>query len=233
MREFDDIGQVIHEFASEDATVVVGTALDPEMQDEVRVTVVATGLNRAAAVRSPCANANASRSLRRVRRCAWCATRRPALSTTSIRPIAPRRARPCPKHARRKRRATTSTSRRSCAGRRIDQADRTIIRSKTERSARFHCHVTHRAQTISRGPTARAVPVSTGAWLTLPAIVLEYVRLLRPCLSDDACRPGRIRVGPASRNRNPVAVAGRCVYAKSMKMLGNSRMLSLVGIFRG
>ncbi|HEY0178936.1 MAG TPA: cell division protein FtsZ [Dokdonella sp.] len=49
MREFDDIGQVIHEFASEDATVVVGTALDPELQDEVRVTVVATGLNRVAA----------------------------------------------------------------------------------------------------------------------------------------------------------------------------------------
>jgi cell division protein FtsZ len=49
MREFDDIGQVIHEFASEDATVVVGTALDPDLQDEVRVTVVATGLNRAIA----------------------------------------------------------------------------------------------------------------------------------------------------------------------------------------
>jgi cell division protein FtsZ len=49
MREFDDIGQVIHEFASEDATVVVGTALDPELKDEVRVTVVATGLNRAIA----------------------------------------------------------------------------------------------------------------------------------------------------------------------------------------
>ncbi len=49
MREFDEIGQVIHQFASEDATVVVGTALDPEMQDEVRVTVVATGLNRGVA----------------------------------------------------------------------------------------------------------------------------------------------------------------------------------------
>jgi cell division protein FtsZ len=48
MREFDEIGQVIHQFASEDATVVVGTALDPELQDDVRVTVVATGLNRAA-----------------------------------------------------------------------------------------------------------------------------------------------------------------------------------------
>jgi cell division protein FtsZ len=48
MREFDEIGQVVHQFASEDATVVVGSALDPEMQDDVRVTVVATGLNRGA-----------------------------------------------------------------------------------------------------------------------------------------------------------------------------------------
>ncbi|UGB38580.1 cell division protein FtsZ [Frateuria soli] len=51
MREFDEIGRVIHDFASEDATVVIGTSLDPEMQDDVRVTVVATGLNRAAAAR--------------------------------------------------------------------------------------------------------------------------------------------------------------------------------------
>ena len=69
MREFDEIGQVIHEFASEDATVVVGTALDPELQDEVRVTVVATGLNRAA-VRQPVRGASAKRVPRRVRRCA-------------------------------------------------------------------------------------------------------------------------------------------------------------------
>ncbi|TAL83385.1 MAG: cell division protein FtsZ [Rhodanobacter sp.] len=53
MREFDEIGRVIHDFASEDATVVIGTSLDPEMKDDVRVTVVATGLNRAAASRSP------------------------------------------------------------------------------------------------------------------------------------------------------------------------------------
>ena len=49
MREFDEIGRIIHDFASEDATVVIGTSLDPEMQDDVRVTVVATGLNRATA----------------------------------------------------------------------------------------------------------------------------------------------------------------------------------------
>ena len=48
MAEFDEIGRIIEDFASEDATVVIGTSLDPEMQDEVRVTVVATGLNRSA-----------------------------------------------------------------------------------------------------------------------------------------------------------------------------------------
>ncbi len=51
MREFDEIGRIIHDFASEDATVVMGTSLDSEMKDDVRVTVVATGLNRAMASR--------------------------------------------------------------------------------------------------------------------------------------------------------------------------------------
>ncbi|NII09909.1 cell division protein FtsZ [Oleiagrimonas sp. C23AA] len=53
MREFDEIGRVVHDFASEDATVVIGTSMDADMKDDVRVTVVATGLNRAAAVRQP------------------------------------------------------------------------------------------------------------------------------------------------------------------------------------
>ncbi|GAB2669984.1 cell division protein FtsZ [Arenimonas aestuarii] len=52
MAEFDEIGRIIEEFSSEDATVVIGTSLDPDMQDEVRVTVVATGLNRGV-VRQP------------------------------------------------------------------------------------------------------------------------------------------------------------------------------------
>ena len=42
--EFEDVGNTIKEFASEDATVVVGTVIDPDMTDEIRVTVVATGL---------------------------------------------------------------------------------------------------------------------------------------------------------------------------------------------
>ncbi|HEU4991579.1 MAG TPA: cell division protein FtsZ [Luteimonas sp.] len=49
MAEFDEVGRTIEGFASEDATVVIGTVLDPEMQDDVRVTVVATGLNRSVA----------------------------------------------------------------------------------------------------------------------------------------------------------------------------------------
>lgn len=42
--EFSEVGTVVEEFASENATVVVGTVIDPELTDELRVTVVATGL---------------------------------------------------------------------------------------------------------------------------------------------------------------------------------------------
>ncbi|MBW3550906.1 MAG: cell division protein FtsZ [Proteobacteria bacterium] len=48
MAEFDEVGRTIEAFAAEDATVVIGTVLDPDMRDTVRVTVVATGLNRVA-----------------------------------------------------------------------------------------------------------------------------------------------------------------------------------------
>lgn len=44
--EFEAVGEAIKSFASENATVVVGTVIDPEMSDELRVTVVVTGLNR-------------------------------------------------------------------------------------------------------------------------------------------------------------------------------------------
>lgn len=42
--DFNEVGETIEEFASADATVVVGTVIDPELTDELRVTVVATGL---------------------------------------------------------------------------------------------------------------------------------------------------------------------------------------------
>jgi len=60
--EFQEVGNTVREFASEDATVVVGTVIDPEMTDRIRVTVVATGLGRIAA--------NADSPMRIVRRSA-------------------------------------------------------------------------------------------------------------------------------------------------------------------
>ena len=47
--EFQEVGNTIKEFASDDATVVVGTVIDPDMTDKIRVTVVATGLGQHAA----------------------------------------------------------------------------------------------------------------------------------------------------------------------------------------
>jgi len=46
--EFDEIGNTVKEFASDDATVVVGTVIDPDMTNNIRVTVVATGLGKPA-----------------------------------------------------------------------------------------------------------------------------------------------------------------------------------------
>jgi cell division protein FtsZ len=46
--EFQEVGDTVKQFASEDATVVIGTVIDPDMTDEIRVTVVATGLGQAA-----------------------------------------------------------------------------------------------------------------------------------------------------------------------------------------
>ncbi|MGO2133140.1 MAG: cell division protein FtsZ [Halomonas sp.] len=42
--EFNDVGATVQEFASQDATIVVGTSIDMNMSDELRVTVVAAGL---------------------------------------------------------------------------------------------------------------------------------------------------------------------------------------------
>ena len=45
--EFAQVGEIVNEYASEDGTVVIGTVLDPEMDDELRVTMVATGIRKA------------------------------------------------------------------------------------------------------------------------------------------------------------------------------------------
>src|SRR5579859_8008018 len=51
--EFQEVGNIVKQFASEDATVVVGTVIDPDLTNTVRVTVVATGLGRPATAVRP------------------------------------------------------------------------------------------------------------------------------------------------------------------------------------
>ena len=65
--EFEEVGNTVKQFAAEDATVVVGTVIEPELEGELRVTVVATGLGRAAAARvaAPTATAPATQARRR------------------------------------------------------------------------------------------------------------------------------------------------------------------------
>ena len=43
--EFEIVGDTIRDFTSEQATVVVGTVIEPDMQDEMKVTIVVTGLD--------------------------------------------------------------------------------------------------------------------------------------------------------------------------------------------
>lgn len=49
--EFSKIGEMMHEFSGEDAVVVIGSAIDKDMQGELRVTMVATGLGDAQVTR--------------------------------------------------------------------------------------------------------------------------------------------------------------------------------------
>ena len=44
--EFQEVGNTVKEYTSPDATIVIGTVIDPEMNDRIRVTVVATGLGQ-------------------------------------------------------------------------------------------------------------------------------------------------------------------------------------------
>ncbi|WP_299313245.1 cell division protein FtsZ [uncultured Halomonas sp.] len=68
--EFNDVGATVQEFASQDATIVVGTSIDMEMSDELRVTVVAAGLDgrqqAKAATREPVKRAESASDYRRM-----------------------------------------------------------------------------------------------------------------------------------------------------------------------
>jgi cell division protein FtsZ len=56
--EFEEVGEVIKQFTSENATVVIGTVVDPDLNDELRVTVVVTGLGREQVRSNPSAKSN-------------------------------------------------------------------------------------------------------------------------------------------------------------------------------
>jgi len=45
--EFNEVGSIVEQYADEDATIVVGTVIDPSLGEDIKVTVVATGLDRA------------------------------------------------------------------------------------------------------------------------------------------------------------------------------------------
>jgi cell division protein FtsZ len=45
MRELTSASNIIYEEAGEDANVILGCVIDPELTDEIRITVIATGLN--------------------------------------------------------------------------------------------------------------------------------------------------------------------------------------------
>lgn len=52
IKEFESVGETVGHLADENATVVVGTVIDPDMGDDLRVTVVATGLGEDLRVKS-------------------------------------------------------------------------------------------------------------------------------------------------------------------------------------
>ncbi len=46
--EFDEVGNIVHDFASDEAIIKIGTAIDESLGDEIKVTVVATGMGSSA-----------------------------------------------------------------------------------------------------------------------------------------------------------------------------------------
>ena len=53
MNEFQQVGDLLEDIAAQDANVVIGTSIDNEMEGEIRVTVVATGLENDRARKKP------------------------------------------------------------------------------------------------------------------------------------------------------------------------------------
>jgi cell division protein FtsZ len=91
--EFTLVGDTIEEFASPDATVVVGTVIDPEMKDELRVTVVATGLGSFSSSKATSATSAATRAPEPIRANSAAPAEKPAYAGANLeRPQGPLRA---------------------------------------------------------------------------------------------------------------------------------------------
>lgn len=58
MAEFDEVGAIVHAFAAEDATIKIGMSINPDLDDEIKVTVVATGMGTPAVEVKPTKAAN-------------------------------------------------------------------------------------------------------------------------------------------------------------------------------
>ena len=64
MAEFSEVGDIVSAFASEDATIKIGMSINPDLDDEIKVTVVATGMGMPAVeVKAPQKNVNTSRHI--------------------------------------------------------------------------------------------------------------------------------------------------------------------------
>ncbi|QWF71041.1 cell division protein FtsZ [Methylomonas paludis] len=53
LNEFEEIGSIMHDFASEDADIKIGMAVNPSMGNEIKVTVVATGMGEKIKANAP------------------------------------------------------------------------------------------------------------------------------------------------------------------------------------
>jgi cell division protein FtsZ len=65
--EFDEVGATVQAMAAEEANVVVGTVIDPEMTDDLRVTIVATGIASGIASKDRASVAEPRRNVRLVK----------------------------------------------------------------------------------------------------------------------------------------------------------------------
>ncbi len=90
--EFEEVGDVIKNFTSDSATVVVGTVIDPDMGEDMRVTVVATGLGLIAppkAVKQPAGHARGEGASEYQRFDRPAVLRKPSYAPHANRPAAP------------------------------------------------------------------------------------------------------------------------------------------------